>query len=759
MLCPGLTEWVKPSDLIFQVEVIGREEMNTAWVHRSKTALLATGLAIFCASGSGHASELEEIIVTAQKQEQRIQDVGIAISALSGDQIDQLGLKTSVEVANQVPGLASTNVTSNEAFAFFSIRGVVQTDFNDNQEAPVAVYEDETYFAMPSMSGVPLYDLDRVEVLLGPQGTLFGRNATGGLLHFVTAKPTEELEGSLKFSAGSYNLFRGEGAVSGPLTERILGRFAFRISNRDGYVDNNIGPDLREEDSKAFRGQLLFKLGDNTDLLAKVYGDVQDDPLVGPYQYFASDLGPDGVSRFCQGCGWTANGTDDGDDNRSGSFNVDPEGGLRTGGPETILDRELYGATVTLNHDAETFSVTSITDFKAFNHEYGEDSDATEYVISTYFKEANFDQFSQELRVNGETSNLNWIGGLYYLQADLDASSGFQFPPTYVPAYFAQQDTKSIGVFGQVEVDVSDTLSLSAGARWTKDEKDLDYVFTCLGGGEFCIPYEGFLQDFVPREYSRSDDLWTAKVGLEWAVSEDQLVYASVNRGTKGGGFNAPLDGFLTDDQVPFKPEKLMAYEIGYKGTHAEGRLQLNASAYYYDYSDYQAFFFTTTTTNLFNTDAEIYGGEVSLLFAPAEGWDVVAGLALMDTSVDGVPSLADELHMILAPEQTANVLVRKEWFLGNSAALTAQVDANYVSKRQFSAVKTGVTIGDSYFLTNARVQYTAQEGRWQLGVNVHNLFDEEWREFAFDITAFGNYTIITHNVPRMVSADIRFSF
>ena len=733
--------------------------MSTEFFRRSTTGLTAYSLAFLCAAGSLHAAVLEEIIVTAQKQEQRIQEVGIAISALSGEQVDQLGLKTSIEVANQVPGLTSTNVTGNEAFAFFAVRGIVQTDFNDNQEAPVAVYEDETYFTMPAMSGVPLYDLERVEVLLGPQGTLFGRNATGGLLHFVTARPTEELEGNLKFSAGSYSLFRGEGAVSGPLTENILGRFAFRISSRDGYVDNQIGPDVREEDSKAFRGQLLFKLGDNTDLLAKVYGDVQDGPLVGPYQYFASEVGADGISRFCQGCGWTANGTDDGDDNQSGSFQVDPPGGLRTGGPETILDRELYGATINFQHDAETFSVTSITDYKAFNHAYGEDSDATDLLVSTYFKEANFDQFSQELRVNAETSNIGWIGGLYYLQADLEASSGFQFPPTYVPAYFAQQDTKSIGVFGQVDINVSDTLSISLGARWTKDEKDLDYVFTCLGGGDFCYPFEGFLQDFVPREYSRSDDLWTAKIGLEWTVSDEQLVYASVNRGTKGGGFNSPLDGFLTDDQVPFKPEKLMAYEIGYKGTHADGRLQFNASAYYYDYTDYQAFFFTYTTTNVFNTNAEIYGGEVSLSFVPAEGWDVVAGLSLMDTSVDGVPGLADDLNMILAPEQSVNALVRKEWFLGNNASLAAQVDANYVSKRQFSSIRTEVTQGQSYVLTNARLQFAAQDARWQLGLNVHNLFDEEWREFAFDISGFGNYTIIVHNVPRMVSADVRYSF
>ena len=262
-----------------------------------------------------------------------------------------------------------------------------------------------------------------------------------------------------------------------------------------------------------------------------------------------------------------------------------------------------------------------------------------------------------------------------------------------------------------------------------------------------------------PREYSRSDDLWTAKIGLEWSVSDEQLVYASINRGTKGGGFNSPLDGFLTDDQVPYKPEILLAYEVGYKGTHLEGRLQFNASAYYYNYTDYQAFFFTFTTTNVVNTDAEIYGGEVSLSLAPAEGWDIVAGLALMDTSVDGIPGVADELNMILAPEQTANLLVRKEWFLGNNAALAAQFDANYVSKRQFSAVPTLVTQGQSYVVANARLQYTATDARWQLGLNVHNLFDKEWREFAFDITGFGNYTIVVHNVPRMISADIKYSF
>ena len=422
--------------------------MRTKRFYPAITGLLVCSLSFFFSSGFLHAQVLEEIIVTAQKQEERIQDVGIAISALSGDQLDQLGLKTSVEIANQIPGLVSTNVTANEAFAFFAIRGIVQTDFNDNQEAPVAVYEDEAYFVMPAMSGVPLYDLERVEVLRGPQGTLFGRNATGGLLHFITARPTEEFEGNIKFSAGSYSLVRGEGAFSGPLTENILGRLAFRISSRDGYVENLIGPDVREEDSKAFRGQLLFKLGDNTDLLAKVYGDVQDDPLVGPYQYYASEVGADGISRFCEACGWTANGSDDGNDNPDRIFPGRPPGRIADWRPGndsgtgsctvqrslcSMMRRRFPSHRLPISRPSITNTAKTRTQRTSWL------PPISRKRISISFRRSCVSMARPPMWAGSPgctTCRRIWM----LLRAS-------QFPPTYLPAYFAGQETDSIGFF------------------------------------------------------------------------------------------------------------------------------------------------------------------------------------------------------------------------------------------------------------------------------------------------------------------------
>lgn len=719
------------------------------------------GLAAMAVAAPIHASVLDEVIVTAQKREQSSQDVGIAVSALSGEQVEQLGFITAIDVAGQTPGLITTNAVGSDALSIFALRGIAQADFNENQEGPVAVYEDEGYFAVPSMSGVPMYDLERVEVLLGPQGTLFGRNATGGLIHFITAKPTDEFEAYFRGSVGNYGLRKGEGAISGPLTDSIQGRFSFRVNKRDGYIDNKAGSDARQDDSKAFRGQLLFQLTENTDIIAKVYGDSQDEPLVMPYEYRASEVGADGVSRYCTGCGFLGSGTTDGNGIRTGSYNLDPSSDPSNppGLPKSMLDRELYGATFNLKHRADAFTLTWITDYKTYNRYYGEDADGTDTVLATYISENHLDQVSQEIRLDGEATNYTWITGLYYIDVDADFNSGFAFPPTYIPEYFASQQTKSYGLFAQIDYDISDALTLTVGGRWMTEEKDMDYVFTCNGGDPFCDPIPGFLQDLNPRKYSRDDDLWGAKLGLNWSLDSDNLVYVTLNRGAKGGGFNAPLDGFLVDELVPFEPEEIIAFEVGYKSSHFDGAMQFNVSSYYYDYKDYQAFLFSGTTSNVVSHDAEIYGAEASIQLIPAEGWDILAGVSIANSTVEDVAGLGKDQDALLAPDLTANLLVRKEWDLGDNGSLALQLDSNYVGEREFNTVNSPVTRGESYVVTNARIQFSNADSRWEVGVYAKNITDEDWLDWTYDISSFANMTLQVYNPPRMYGLDVKYSF
>ena len=243
-----------------------------------------------------HAQLLEEVIVTAQKREQSIQDVGISVTAFSGEQIKQLGFTSTQEIDQHAPGLMVTDY-GNGVTTVFTVRGSSQLDFADHQEAPVAVYLDGAYNSYLSGVGFFFYDLERIEVLRGPQGTLFGRNATGGLVQLVTAKPTREFEGYGEISGGEYGKVRFEGAVSGPLSATVSGRLSLLFDRDDGYVENRLGDDLLDTDNKSGRAQLLFEPNEDVSLLVSGRWAIDDINGQG-YSVTQSVTSADGLVRL-----------------------------------------------------------------------------------------------------------------------------------------------------------------------------------------------------------------------------------------------------------------------------------------------------------------------------------------------------------------------------------------------------------------------------------------------------------------------------
>ncbi|MEK9542995.1 MAG: TonB-dependent receptor plug domain-containing protein, partial [Luminiphilus sp.] len=232
-----------------------------------KRIALVSAVAAAIAIPTTHAAVLEEVVVTAQKREQSLQDVGIAVSAFTGEQIQQLGWDTAEDVLAQVPGVTMIQPNGPSSF-YVNVRGVAQNDFSgDNQESPVAVYVDDVYVASPTGAAFQMFDYDRVEVLRGPQGTLFGRNATGGLVHYITRRPTQEFEGYIKATVGDYSQFDVEGAIGGGISDSISGRLSFSSAQHDGLIDNSFGEDLNDNDTWAIRGQLLFEFGESSQLL------------------------------------------------------------------------------------------------------------------------------------------------------------------------------------------------------------------------------------------------------------------------------------------------------------------------------------------------------------------------------------------------------------------------------------------------------------------------------------------------------------
>jgi len=740
-----------------------------------KVALLLSSSLVMPSVAMSQSVLMDEVVVVAQKREQNLQNVGVSVAAFNTEQMSALGWSSSEDLAVQIPGL-TTSKTAGAAVSQFTVRGVGQADFADHHEPPNAIYTDETYVASPGAAGFPMFDLERVEVLRGPQGTLFGRNATGGLVHFLSNKPSDEFEAYVNLTLAEYSTVRVEGAIGGKITDGVMGRLSLFSTKANGYVknDNPVGPNLRSEDTQAARAQLLFDVSDTSTLLLNVrYMDVDED--AGIYQHRSSFVDTDGVSKFLPAdvdAFGTGPGNDmfgfrdtDGDDLRA---NPDVTGHIR---------KEVWGATAKYVHETDAVTLTSITDYLDTKTSYLEDTDSSPLNSFMYDSNQDVSQFSQELRVGGETDNMTWVAGGYYLYINGDYFSSFE-----VPVATADQNnvwdlkTKSWSLFGQVEYDISDQFKVIGGFRWTDDKKEFNYTPECitvgcpgvfvfsqadlgLGGSPEELVTSNLPAGQIPIALDRHDNDWSGKLEIDWQANDDTLVYASVSRGIKGGGFTAPLDGLLTVGQLAYDPEVLVSYEVGLKMTFLDGMARLNTSAFYYDYNDFQAFEFRGITSVVFNRDASVKGGEVELTMSPAEGLDIMLGAAYLDAMANDIdtPLGVQDQRLINAPEFSANWLIRKSWDVTDAHQLSIQYDGNYTGERYFNAVNNPVVRAASYSLHNARLSYGDNGGKWDISVYVKNIFDKRYTSHIFDISGAGGFTILKVAPPRWAGINVKY--
>ncbi len=768
--------------------------------------------------GAAHAAVLEEIVVVAQKRDQSLQDVGIAVSAFTGEQLDQLGWATAEQVTAMTPGV--TTIQPNGPSAFFTnIRGVAQNDFSgDHQESPVAIYLDDVYISAASGAGFQLFDFERVEVLRGPQGTLFGRNATGGLVHYITRKPSQEADGYVQLTYGSYDQVKLEGAIGGGITDTLSGRLSFVRNRHDGVMSNRIGPDLNDGDDWALRGQLLFEFNDQVSWLLSLRGAEQD-VNIAPFTHRSARLNPvTGLGEDFNGPDLTSEG-----DSRIDAGYQDPDrdlfkGSINVQGFNRI---ETIGFTSNLQIAiGDQMELVAITDYSELDKDYIEDSDAGPEDFFAFSLRSDLQQFSQEIRLVGTMDRSNWVLGAYFLDIDGDFFNGGAASNFFAAAFpgFGLDDpsletlglnnpfsttTRSYALFAQIEFDLTETLRTTAGLRWSREEKEMDFrqFFSLFEAPDsFEIDVEdglglgGPIWTYSPDEVSNlpggpafgfdpivgdpddarfSDDLITAKLSLEWLPSDNLLTYLSYNRGIKAGGFNAPIDatdfyaGVRSPEEMRFDEEVLNAYEAGFKWTFADGRARLNGAAYYYDYQDYQAFALDSLTTVVFNTDAESYGLELELQASPVEGLDVLLGLGWIDNTVEDAFTRPDgtaiDRTAVLTPDLNVNGMVRYEWPVGGGY-LAVQGDANYMSRHYFQLKNSPVGEESAYVIVNARLTYTSSSGAWQVSAFVDNLFDEGYRLMVFDLAGspaqggFGMYENFAGQ-PRWWGATVRYAW
>ena len=744
-----------------------------AWV------LLAVGIVGLPAQ----AVVLEEIVVTAQKREQSLQDVGISVTAFSGNQIRELGYTNTIDIAAQTPAL--NIIQYHPTLTTTVIRGISQNDFADHLEPPIALYVDEAYVSAMGAGHTQLFDLQRVEVLRGPQGTLFGRNATGGLMHFITAKPTEEFEGYAEFTYGSYDQKKFEGALSGALTDNLLARVSFAGNFHDGVGENRIGPDVRGSEHYALRGQLEYRASEDVTVNLKAHYANDDDDKGNAYTHtpisadddgLGYEIGPDSlVNEFCPGCDFFGYRDPD-DDPFTGSYDYIGE-----------FRRAIAGITGKLTWDIGAVTLTSVTDYLQMNKNYGEDTDGSPNPLFVFITDQDFEQFSQELRLNSAIGeNLRWTTGFYYLDIEHAGNLNYFLDlPFYSPTYsFGDPadyisgpttnsvETKSWAIFGHLEYDLNENWGVIAALRYTEDEKDTVFESADVLGGNvtglgftLTIPFD-LSADPAFDLFDQNFENVSAKFEIDWRPTDDTLIFASFNRGHKAGAARVPAGGNPTTPipTFPHDEEVLHSWEVGIKTTLLGGQAQLNASAFYYDYQDYQAFIVIPgvipAALSIINLDAEAVGGEVELALAPTDRLSFRFGASFIDSEVKDVllPSgrLVDN-DLPYAPAVSLNGLARYEW-PAFGGAMVIQGDFNYSDDFCFSALCAPLDQEDSYVIGNFRVSYTTGDERWKLAAFVNNVSDTAYRLYSLDISglSIGNNAYAN---PRWAGGTISYSW
>lgn len=782
----------------------------TMTVSMMALACAAPALAQEAPQGAEQAAEEEtggfgDIIVTAQKRGENIQKVPISVSAYSGEQLEALGITDSTEITQQIPGLRlnawSPNVT------IFSLRGISQNNFTDNLEAPVAVYVDNAY--MGSINGVSgqLFDTERVEVLRGPQGTLFGRNATGGLIHYLSRDASEsELNGYVEGSYGRFNDWSLEGAVGGAITDTIRFRGAGRITKADGYVksrDTNAGlpgsgQDLGGKDGWAIRGTIQADITPDLKLNLWAKHSEDNDVATGGYVFDNCDFQANGYcsvdnAGLSNGTGGVINGITGAPASPFEHF----------GEQRGFLNRKATILQADWTWDLGGVELTSVTNTVNIRKDYGEDGDAIPVLVINFDTGVRYKQFSQELRLSGESDRFKWQTGFYYLDMDTDGyittrgapvfgaaigANGSAVDPSVAQTY--ELESKNWSIFGQGEFELSDKLSFTLGGRYSKDTKSIDYLAILRDTAvapDLTIASTPAFELAVPGVSTISYGDWAARAALNYKANDDTIIFASWNRGIKGGNWSLGSD--VVAQNFQHGAETLNSFELGFKTAVANRSLKINGTLFHYIYDDYQAFSVIGGVPQVNNSDARSTGAELELFWSPSDRFDAIIGATWQTSKVDQVNGAGDQFgpeffpgapnaqfctnqggfffcdypqdvitnaEFPNAPKFSINYMLRYNMDIG-AGNLAAQVDGVWYDK-QFLEVTNGLSsLQPSYNVTNLSLTYDHEPSGLSVSAWVKNVFDQEYRAYTLNLGILGTTSFFAP--PRTYGATVRLSF
>lgn len=669
----------------------------------SKYRIAALSAAISSAFSVGAAAQslkLEEVVVTAQKRAQSINEIPMSISAISGDQMAEMGIQDTTDLAATIPGFNY----SPTAFGppVYTLRGVGFNESSPQATSTVGVYIDQIAVPFPIMTKGAMIDVDRVEVLKGPQGTLYGRNSTGGAINYIASKPTDQFEAGVNASYGRYETYSIDGYISGALTDSVRSRLAIRsVTSNEGWQESITRDDeLGEQDKLAMRLITDFDLGDKT-TGSFSFSHVTDesDTLAPQLVELTGNYTPLlGLAGFeDDGTGAVAT-----PDNRvPGS---DPTEAEWTAGRTPSLDHKTNSYRLHLEHElTDQIMLTSLTGYSEFDDNGSEyergsiagaliaDAEAldpgwlkgkyrtlpdSDYMTTDYvYQDGDIDAFSQELRLTGTYDSVVWMAGLYYSDSEVtylthqdfgaasntNFSTGLGFSGLDNDVY---QETTTKAIYLNADWFLNDKLTLTTGIRYSEDEADYegctrapsdnasntwDALFQTSTESGDCltivspVPPNGEPRETALAKKNLDEDSTSWRLAANYDLTDEASVYASYSRGYKAGSF--PSLAAVADDQLnPVVKEQLDAYEIGFKMSLADGAAQFNGAAFYYDYTDKQLL--TKILVPVFRSafalgnvdESEVTGVELDLQWVPVEGLTLAAATSWLDTEItDGI--------------------------------------------------------------------------------------------------------------------------
>jgi iron complex outermembrane receptor protein len=698
----------------------------------SLAAAVAASL-VPCVSHAG----LEEVIVTAQKREQNVQSIPIAVTALGEETIRNATILNIDDVADHTPGFTISNYNPVTPQPF--IRGIGSTQNDAGSDASIGVFMDGVYVGRAGGYRADMYDLQRVEVLRGPQGTLFGRNVAGGALNVLSNAPSREFAGDFELTVGDYNLRGVKGMLNGPLTSELAGRLAFSLRERDGVTDNTVtDSELQDEDNKSVRGRLLWE--PSSRFSANLVADYSEDDLEGPAA--RNFLGDPGAMMDSVGLGFL---TPQLLPTSKDPFKIEAE-------IDGHARREMYSATLQLDWEVALGTITSVSGFRNNDFDYYDDvfglafaPDSGVDPLLTDKTDEDSDQFTQELRITAVSGDITWTAGLFYLDQDVDQLEVFS-PLGFPVSYDQRADTTSYAAFAQATVPFGEQWAITAGGRYTYDERDFKLTTegTEIGFGLLTPDPEN--PDAGPVAFDASDDdswsKFTPKISIEYTPNDRLFSYLTWSQGYKSGGYNGVATNY-TAATTPFDEETVNNYEIGVKTDFYDNRMRLNLAAFYMDYEDLQVFVASyESTVGLFVEnagEADIWGLEAEYFYAPTERLSFTATYAWLDAEIgdNEIEGVEEGNTLSRSPEHSASAAVQYRWPLGGLGDLLLRADYAWQDKFYFESANFELPAQDDYGLLHLRAALLADSG-WELALWVKNATDEEYRVHAFD-SSFGS--------------------